>query len=351
MSDRACSWGRLGGAALVAAAVAFHAPRAEAQSPDELKAARELFQEAYKDEQEKRLDAALDKFQRVARVRESASVRYRIASVLESLGRLRESRDAFRALAASRPTLAQNEQEIATSAEERANALDKKIPTLTLQMQGAPPPDLKVTIDGKDVPADSLAQPQPLEPGEHVVSATGTGMTPFESRVKLSEGGGVSLTVPVGPTPASGGAQPLPPNGGPGPGVEGGGGGSRTLGLVGLVAGGALLVTSGVLLAVREGDISDLNEACPGGRCPSARREELESTRDRASLFGPLGVGLGLVGLGAAGFGAYMLLKGDPAPAAAPSSPASGTGRAPLRVRVSASPLAGGASAVAWGTF
>lgn len=350
MSDRrAKAWALLGGAAFVAAAVLVHAPPARAQSPDELKAARELFQEAYKDEQEKRLDAALDKFQRVAKVRESASVRYRIASVLESLGRLREARDAFRTLAASKPTLAPNEKEIATSAEERAKALDAKIPTLTLQMQGTPPPDLKVTVDGKDVPADTLAQPQPLEPGEHVVTATGSGMTPFESRVRLSEGGGVSLTVPVSARPATGGTGD--PNGGtgnPNGGDAGNGAGSsnRTLGIVGLAAGGVLLVTSGILLAVREGDISTLNEECPNGRCPRSSQSELEGTRDQAKLFGPLGVGLGIVGLGAAGFGAYMLLKGDAPAAAAPAPTTSG-----LRVRVSASPIAGGGAAVAWGTF
>ena len=46
-------------------------------SPDELSAAREMFQDAYKDEQEKRYAQALEKFQRVAAVKESASVRYR----------------------------------------------------------------------------------------------------------------------------------------------------------------------------------------------------------------------------------------------------------------------------------
>ena len=53
---------------------------AHAQSEEELNQARELFNEAYKDEQEKRYEEALEKFRRVAQVKESASVRYRIAS-------------------------------------------------------------------------------------------------------------------------------------------------------------------------------------------------------------------------------------------------------------------------------
>src|SRR5262245_58006166 len=83
-------------AAVVAlAALAALPASAAAQTPDELRAARELFQEAFKDEQDKRYDDALEKFRRVARVRESASVRYRIATVLAALGKLRESRDMF----------------------------------------------------------------------------------------------------------------------------------------------------------------------------------------------------------------------------------------------------------------
>ena len=106
----------------------------KAPSPEELKAAREMFQEAYKDEQEKRFAQALEKFQRVAAVKESASVRYRIGSVLEQLGRLREARDAFRALAASKPSLSTPEQEIADNAAERAHQLDRKIPKLVLRL-------------------------------------------------------------------------------------------------------------------------------------------------------------------------------------------------------------------------
>jgi len=63
----------------------------------------------YKDEQEKRYAQALDKFQRVAAVKESGSVRYRIGSVLEALGRLREARDAFRAIAGSKASLPEKE--------------------------------------------------------------------------------------------------------------------------------------------------------------------------------------------------------------------------------------------------
>jgi hypothetical protein len=317
-------------------------PRAHAQSPDELKAARELFQEAYKDEQDKRFESALDKFQRVARVRESAAVRYRIAAVLEAMGRLADARDAFRMLAASKPTLGTNEQEIGTSAEQRAAALEKRIPTLSLTLEGKGPPDLKVSVDGKEVPIDKLGGPVALEPGEHVVTASGTGVAQFESKVRLSEGGAVSLSIPVG---ARAGAVAAVPD--LGRREDGGATGSRgrdpTLGIVALAAGGVLLVTSAVMLAVRAGDISDLDAACPGGACPKSRKSELERTRDQASLFGPLGATAGVLGLGAVGLGVYLLVRGggEPAP------PAAGA----RAFRVLASPVPGGGAMGLVGSF
>ena len=51
---------------VLVASMLLVASRSFAQSPEELKAARELFQEAFKDEQEKRYADALEKFQRVA---------------------------------------------------------------------------------------------------------------------------------------------------------------------------------------------------------------------------------------------------------------------------------------------
>ena len=138
-------------------------------SPEELSAAREMFQEAYKDEQEKRFAQALEKFQRVAAVKESASVRYRIGSVLEQLGRIREARDSFRALAASSANATGPNQAIAANAAERAHQLDRKIPKLVLRLQANPPADTRVSVDGAPVPASTTPTRIELDPGEHVI--------------------------------------------------------------------------------------------------------------------------------------------------------------------------------------
>jgi len=306
----------------------------KAPSPEELKAAREMFQEAYKDEQEKRFAEALEKFQRVAAVKESASVRYRIGSVLEQLGRLREARDAFRALAASKPSLSTPDQEIADNAAERAHQLDRKVPKLVLRLPSDAPADTRVSIDGAPVPASTTPRRIELDPGEHLVQAsspTSPSSPSSESKVTLSEGGEVELTVTLGAKTA---VTPPPPP----PSAHR----NNTLAYVALGAGGVLLVSGLVLLGIREGDISDIKTACgEDGSCPSSIRGQLQSKHDQAEVFGPLGIGLGVAGLAVAGTGAYLLLRSSPkaeAPSGGATASTSGGG-----LRVSTRPVAGGA--------
>jgi hypothetical protein len=89
-------------------------------------------------------------------------------------------------------------------------------------------------------------------------------------------------------------------------------------------------VTGAALLIAREGAIDDIKAACPGGICPTNRRSDVESDRDRAELFGPLGGVFALVGLAAVGAGVYLLVR--PAPLAQPAS----------RTTVRVSPTLGG---------
>src|ERR1019366_8707267 len=65
-----------------------------APTPDPLVAARALFAEALQDEEAGRFAVALEKFERVRAVRDTASIEYRIASCHEGLG---EPAEAYRA--------------------------------------------------------------------------------------------------------------------------------------------------------------------------------------------------------------------------------------------------------------
>ena len=289
---------RKSGAFALSLAVAMGAgllsPRAFAQSPEELQAARELFQEAFKDEQEKRYPDALEKFERVAKVKESASVRYRIATVLVAMGRLREARDMYRALAAAKSSLPPSDQETADSAAERAAELHRRIPKLAVRVQDNPPADVRLTVDGAPVPVSTTPRVIELDPGDHVIAATARDSQPYEQTISVTDGGGeVAHTVTF--TPERGPLTSISSD--------------KTLPWVVLGAGAALAVTGGALLVAREGTIDDIATACPGNVCPTSLREEIEADRDRAHLFGPLGGALSIVGLAAMGAGAYFLLR------------------------------------------
>ncbi len=321
--------------ALALGTAATLTPRvASAQSEEELKQARELFQEAYKDEQEQRYEQALEKFRRVAKVKESASVRYRIASVLEAMKRYREAKDAYRALAAMKDSLPEKDQPIAESAAVRAAELDKKTPRIVVSVAGqSPPADARVTVDGVPVPT---GRPIEQDPGEHVVQATAGGMRPFEQRVTLPD---VNSEVPATVTfePDKGGEPP-------------GGGGKKdnTLAYVALGGGGVLLATGIILLVAREGAIDDIKTLCPNpSACPRTNEAEVRDKEDQANLFLPLGVGFTVVGAAAAGLGVYMLVKKPTGDAAAPP-PSSGRAAS---LRVSPSWVRGGGLVGLNGTF
>lgn len=315
---------RLAAAGVAAIALAC-AVDARAQSHDaDIKAARELFSEAYKDEQEKRFPAALEKFQRVAKVKDSPVVQYRIGSVLESMGRLREARDTFRALS-QRPDIDKKEKDVADSAGERAKGLDKRIPKLALRTDKEPPEGMKVTVDNDTVAASTSPTSVEVDPGEHVVRSTSPGRPDFATTVKLAEGGEASMVLPVDapppPPPPPKKEEPLPP---PPPTW-------KAAGYV-LAGTGALLVVGGVvLLVVREGTISDIETRCPDGRCKSADRDLVEGDRDQAKLFGPLGIGLAAAGVVAGGLGTYLILKPEAKRGSAPTTGQMRIGSHPTR--------------------
>lgn len=340
--------------AVVLASLAVAAPGAvgvtehdaHAQTDAEIQQARELFQEAFKDEQEKRFDVALEKFRRVAQVKESAQVRYRIASCLEALNRLREARDAYRACAAMKASLPTKDQAVADACAEKALAVDKKVPKLIVSISGASPPaDARVTVDGAPVPT---GRPVEQDPGEHTVQGTATGMKPFEQKVTLPDNGSqIPATVAfeaVGQTTAPTG--PEDPNK-----DKNGGGGGKTLGWVALVAGGALMVTGAALLFVREGVIDDINAMCPDpNNCDPVNEPAYNDKADTANLYLPLGVGLTAVGAIAAGFGVYTVFIKKSAPPSDPQQqPAQGS--ATSRIQLGPRYVRGGAMFGLTGTF
>ncbi len=271
--------------------------RAQAPSPavlDPLAAARALFAQALADEEAGRFADALEKFERVRAVRDTASIEYRIGTCYEGL---QQPAPAFRAYLAAETLGANDPQgaDVSRAATERLDALAKRVARLTLTMSSHAPAGAQVRIDDGIV---ATASPIPLAPGRHVVSATAAGALPFRSEIALAEGAQVSLTVVLEPAVSGPGEAPPPRMSD-----------SRaTVGWLAVGGGATLVALSAILLVARHDDIADLNGACPGGLCSSGVDESsLESTRHRALVYGPVGVASGLAGVALAAVGVYWI--------------------------------------------
>jgi len=294
-----------------------HAASPPQTQPDALASARKLFTEALRAEEKGNFAEALEKFRRVAKVRDTVPVRYRIGACLEGLGQLKDALQAYQSVIDLGAGDAKD-LDVVRAAKEQSSTLNERIPQLTLTLSSADARVPDISIDGTPISSGELGKPIALEPGAHQVSASAPGAEPFQTQITLNERARLSLVVqipdahaaPPAPPPAPGPGDPPPP-----PSVSPDR--SRTTGgWITLGAGAAFLVGAGVTLALRESAISSLDDACPSGACPRSRENELSSTRSRAQAEGPIAAvfaGLGVVGVG---IGTYLLLTSHRAPAA-----------------------------------
>jgi hypothetical protein len=296
------------------------------QTEADLAAARHLFAEGLADEQAGRQSAALDKFVRVQAVRDTQAVRYRIATCLEALGQLRAALAAYSSTSVAASTDAEGAS-IARSSREKVEALSKRVARLVVALPAHAPPDAVVKIDGEVLQANTIGTPIVVDPGPHEITATGSGVLPFRAQMTLAEGGQTSLDLPLvavapphlappleSPKPPSQESPPAPPSAPATPPPAASSARSTTTGVVFLTAGGVLLAGATAILLARHSDIQSLESACPAGLCPTDQEAQLEATRNRALIEGPVGLGVGAVGVVAAGLGVYFLAtSGSPA--------------------------------------
>lgn len=169
-------------------------------------------------------------------------------------------------------------------------AIEKRIPFLTLVINGEPARAAKVTIDGVEVPSALVGVAAPANPGRHLVRATASGWEDVETTVELAEGAHETATlafVTAKPTSTS-------PNGQEHP--------SRLKTFAPWIALGVGAVGLGVgtvFLLKNHGDRDRADEICGGGPCPSARRgdvESLDSGANTAATVAWIGYGVGAAG-------------------------------------------------------
>lgn len=256
---------------------------AHAQTDDELSRARALFNDALKDQAAQSYAAALDKLQQVAKVKETAQVAYREGICLDALGQKRAAVRAFdraidlaqRAPSADSDDVMQDARARRATLAQGLGAIDVGLPALM---------GIELRVDEEPIATTLPRTTVVVDPGVHHVLASAARSQTFRAEVTVEKGASPRVEVvfeaeapppPVTPPPPS---APVPPPPSKPP----------VASVALLTAGGLLAGASLISLAVRSSEIRDLDQACPSGVCPIARRDELTSERDRALVLGPL---------------------------------------------------------------
>lgn len=288
---------------------ALWADVARAQDDDTLVAARKTFAEGVADQDAHRYEAALRAYRQVLAVKDTANVRYRIASCLESLGQRAEALahyDAAVRLGAGDPSSA----DAAQVSRARAAELDRVLPHLTIVFSSPPLPDTQLRLDDVLTDLAVLREPFALDPGHHSIAATAPGAVPFHTSVELADGARLTLSVDLAAAP-----RPPPTAGGPPAGAatepaEG----SKAGPFIAFGVGGVLAAGAVVALVLRASNLATIDRDClvlPNELwCPSSRASEVNNARRAAEIEGPLSLGLGVAAALAVGTGVWLLATG-----------------------------------------
>lgn len=218
-------------------------------------------------------------------------------------------------------------------------ALTSRIPTLTIQIDGAPAREVTVSLNGVRLAPESIAEVRQLNPGSHIVEAT-RGDESYRSEVRLVEGKPssaqfhfkppvpppppvvaeaapapallpapppaaapeqqVQLSVPPAPPPEASPLSAPAPASAPAPRERSSPGSAlRTTGVIAMILGGASLIGSGVTTGLAFAEKSSIRN-CVDDRCPtqySGRIDTHNSYRTTSMITFYAGAGLGVVGL------------------------------------------------------
>lgn len=223
-------------------------------------------------------------------------------------------------------------------AQQRASALEPRVPHLVVRLPAGAPAGTKVTRGRIEIGAAALGVPMAVDPGTIVLTATPPGGATVSKSIPIGERETKDIMIELAPAAAppaasaSAPAIPAPPVAPAPPAADHGGGpaapgdGKRTLAWIVGGVGVAGLAVGAVTGALAMGDANTVKSNCPGGACKDPSGIDAASAGKTASTISTAGIIGGAV---LTGIGVYLLLtSGPPGPSTA----------------VGAAPLPGGAS-------
>jgi len=276
--------------------------------------ARSLAQEGYAALTAKDYAVAEDRFRRADELVHAPTLVMDRARALVGLGRFGDAYAAYQAVIAEEvPAKAPAVWKKARkAAEQEIEAIKPRVAWLTIRVTG--PSEPHVELDGQPLPASSLGQRLPANPGERVISSSAEGFISKQVKRTLSEGGEATAELELLPEPKPEPVVVVTPPPPPDPvdqESERTGKRNRTLSYVAFgVAGAGLAVgaTTGILwLKAR----SDINSDCGSLTCVASTDSEAsryEDQQQRYNTYGTLSaIGFG-VGIAGAATGVALIL-------------------------------------------
>ncbi|MBN2193430.1 MAG: hypothetical protein JW751_11495 [Polyangiaceae bacterium] len=292
----------------IATVLTVEAP-ALGQQPDDTttRAARELGNEGIELYDQGEFAAALDRLQRAYGVIKVPSLGLWYARSLARNGQLVEASERYLEVARSHPqpdepgVFAESRRE----ASDENQALQARIPSVRVVLEGASPQEVNVSIDGKPLAAMLMGVPISLNPGARQVTAR-RGTETVTQTVALREGESQNVVLVFTAQPSTTAADTDPVAASPEAddrGASRGGTSRRTWAYVAFGVGGAGLITGTIAHALAKGKESDLDRVCDHELCPTDAQRDID-TYDTLKTVAPAGVVLGIAGVGA---GAVLL--------------------------------------------
>jgi tetratricopeptide (TPR) repeat protein len=168
--------------------------RAHAQPSDATAVAEQLFNQARELAKANQWAEACPKFEASLRADPVLGTRLNLADCYEHLGKLASAWGLFREAIELAAKAGDKRRDYA---QQQADALEPRLPKLTISVPEHPPAGLVVARDGAPIDAGALGVALYLDPGPHAITASAPGFEALTRTVTLAEGKAETLALPA----------------------------------------------------------------------------------------------------------------------------------------------------------
>jgi hypothetical protein len=268
-------------ASLIALSILSIAPvvRADEPSLSDKAAARDMFTDGVALREKGDLAGALVKFKGAYALWPSATTGLELGRTHMQLGELIEARERFLETVKSpkKPGETSASQNARDEAQKLADSLATRIPSLVFKISGAK--SAKVTLDGRELPGETLSSPRKVNPGKHTIVARAAGAPDLNVEINVEEKETREVPLAFATSSTTEPAAPAAPTATPAPTpvVDTKPSSTSPLVYVGFGVAGVGLIVGGVTGALAMSKASSLNDACTDGRCPPANHADVDA--------------------------------------------------------------------------